>query len=68
MGKLGALDIIVFIGYFFVVVFIGFFVGRKKKESARDYFVTSSRLPWYLIGFGMITAGIRRRINLGNID
>jgi len=58
MEKLSALDIGVFAAYFVIVTFIGFFVGRKKKESARDYFVTSSRLPWYLIAFGMLASSI----------
>lgn len=58
MLKIGILDTCIFIGYFVVVTFIGFFVGRKKKESARDYFIASGKLSWYLIGFGLIASSI----------
>lgn len=66
MEGIGTLDIFVFISYFVVVVFIGFFVGRKKKESARDYFVTSSRLPWYIIGFAMVASSISTEQFIGS--
>lgn len=58
MEKIGLWDSVIFIAYFIVVTFVGFFVGRKKKETARDYFITTGRLPWYIIGFGMIASSI----------
>lgn len=58
MEEIGVLDTGVFVAYFVIVVLIGFYMGRKKKESARDYFVTSSRLPWYVIGFAMVASSI----------
>ena len=66
MEKLGLLDVSVFIAYFVFVTFIGFFAGRKKKDSARDYFVTSSRLTWYLIGFSMIASSISTENMVGS--
>ncbi len=59
MERIGIFDTSIFIAYFIAVASIGFFVGRKKKESARDYFITAGRLPWSLIGFGMIASSIR---------
>jgi SSS family solute:Na+ symporter len=66
MQKLNALDIVIFIAYFVIVTFIGFFMGRRKKDSARDYFVTSSRLPWYLIAFGMLASSISTEQFIGS--
>ncbi len=66
MEKIGVLDATVFIAYFVIVVLIGFYMGRKKKESARDYFVTTGRLPWYLIGFAMVASSISTEQFIGS--
>lgn len=67
MERIGAFDTAVFIAYFVAVTFIAFFMGRRKKESARDYFVTSGKLPWYVIGFGMIASSISTEQFIGNV-
>ncbi len=66
MVELEALDLIIFVGYFIIVTFIGFFAGRKKKKSARDYFTTSGKLPWYLIGFGMLASSVSTEQFIGS--
>jgi SSS family solute:Na+ symporter len=66
MGKLESLDMFLFVSYFFIVTFIGFFVGRKKKKTARDYFVTSGRLPFYLIGFSMVASSVSTEQFIGS--
>ena len=48
MAEIGILDIIIFIAYFIFVVLIGFIAGRKKKESASDYFIASGKLENYI--------------------
>jgi solute:Na+ symporter, SSS family len=58
MENVGLLDSIIVISSFVIVVFIGFFSGRVKKKSARDYFVTTGQLPFYLIGFGMLATSV----------
>jgi len=65
--RIGVFDSGVFIAYFAAVTFIAFFMGRRKKESARDYFVTSGKLPWYVIGFGMIASSISTEQFIGNV-
>lgn len=55
---LGPLDLTIFISYFIAALAIGFWAGRKKKESARDFFLTSGRLSWVVIGFSTIGASL----------
>ncbi|MEX1239362.1 MAG: sodium/solute symporter [Cyclobacteriaceae bacterium] len=66
MGKLGTLDISVFISYLVFVTIIGFVAGRKKKESASDYFIAAGKLPWYLIGFSMLASNISTEQFIGS--
>ena len=66
MENVGLLDSIIVISYFVIVIFIGFFSGRKKKESARDYFITSGQLPFYLIGFGMLATSVSTEQFIGS--
>ena len=58
MKQMSIPDVSVFIAYFIVVVGIGFWAGRKKKESARDFFITTGTLSWYVVGLSMIGASI----------
>ncbi|MEA1996066.1 MAG: sodium/solute symporter [Gemmatimonadota bacterium] len=66
MAKIGVLDTGIFLGYFVLVLVIGFLAGRKKKKSARDYFVASNKLPWYLIGFGMLASSVSTEQFIGS--
>ena len=66
MAEIGILDILIFIAYFIIVVLIGFISGRKKKESASDYFIASGKLPWYLIGFGMLATSVSTEQFIGS--
>lgn len=67
MQNLSVIDVSVFIGYFVVLLFIGFWSGRKEKTDARDFFITANRLPWYVIGFSLIAAGISSEQFLGTV-
>ena len=67
MHGLNTLDITIFIAYFIVLMIIGFWTGRKKKEDSRDFFLTSNRLPWYVVGFSIIAAGISSEQFLGTV-
>jgi len=51
MNDIGTIDVFAFVAYFVVVILNGFYVSRRKKETARDHFVTTGKPPWYLIGF-----------------
>jgi SSS family solute:Na+ symporter len=61
-----SLDTGVFLAYFLIIVLIGFLAGSRKKDSARDFFVTSSRLPWYIVGFAMLASSISTEQFIGS--
>lgn len=50
--------IVTFIVYFLVIFLIGFIAGKRKKETADDYFLSGRRLPWYAIGLSMIASNV----------
>lgn len=58
MKEIGSLDTCIIVAYFIFVTVIGFVAGRKKKESASDYFIATGKLPWYVIGFGMLATAL----------
>ena len=41
---MGPVDLTVFAAYFVAALLIGFWAGRRKKESSRDFFLTSGTL------------------------
>lgn len=58
---LSTIDIVVFIGYCFLVIGLGLFVSRKKKgveETSADYFLASRSLPWWAVGASLIASNI----------
>ena len=55
---MGSLDLSVFGAYFVAALAIGFWAGRRKKESSRDFFLTSGTLSWAVIGFSTIGASL----------
>ena len=56
--QLGTLDFSIFVGYFLVALAIGFWAGREKKQTSRDFFLTSGTLSWAVIGFSTIGASL----------
>ena len=67
MIQLRTADYFVFGLYFLAFIGIGLWSGRKKKTNARDFFITQNRLPWYVIGFSLIAAGISSEQFLGTV-
>ena len=55
---MGPVDLTVFAAYFVAALLIGFWAGRRKKESSRDFFLTSGTLSWAVIGFSTIGASL----------
>lgn len=55
---MGPFDLTVFAAYFVAALAIGFWAGRRKKESSRDFFLTSGTLSWAVIGFSTIGASL----------
>ena len=55
---MGSIDLSIFAAYFVIALAIGFWAGRKKKESSRDFFLTTGKLSWAVIGFSTIGASL----------
>ena len=51
------------LGYFLLVVLIGFLSSRKEHTSVQGYFRANNRLPWYVIGFSIVAAGVSSELN-----
>jgi SSS family solute:Na+ symporter len=66
-GLFGATDFIFFFVYLIIVLWIGFAVGRKEKATVSDYFRAGNRLPWYVIGFSILAAGISSEQFVGEV-
>lgn len=65
--NLGMLDVVILVVYLVVVLAIGFWVGRREKETCRDYFLAGSRLPWYAVGFSMVASSISTEQFMGEV-
>lgn len=53
-----SLDLGVCLGYFVLIVIIGLITSRKRHTSVSGYFRADNQLPWYVIGFSIVAAGI----------
>lgn len=55
---LNSFDLSIFALYMVAAVGLGFWVSRKRRGKARDYFLSGNKLPWYVIGTSMVAADI----------
>ena len=59
---MGAIDIVVFVGFVASVIFIGLWKSRDEEttgdQGAQDYFLAGRGLTWWLVGFSLIAANI----------
>jgi SSS family solute:Na+ symporter len=60
-------DLAICLGYFVLVVGIGFLSSRRQRRSFRGYFLADNRLPWYLIGFSIVAAGVSSEQFVGEV-
>ena len=44
--------------YFVITLSLGFWVARREKNNADDYFLASRKLPWYAISLSMTGSNI----------
>ena len=61
------IDLAICVGYFIVVVAIGFLSSRREHTSVQGYFRADNRLPWYVIGFSIVAAGVSSEQFVGEI-
>lgn len=64
---LSLLDYAVFFLYMGLVVLIGFWIARKEKKSARQYFLAGNRLPWFAIGTSLIASSVSTEQFIGEV-
>ncbi len=59
---MGAIDILVFVGFVAAVIAIGLWKSKgeelKSDHGAQDYFLAGRGLTWWLVGFSLIAANI----------
>ncbi len=60
-------DYVIVGGYFLATLGIGFWSARRAKNSSKDFFVTEKALPWWVVGFTMVAAGISAEQMLGEV-
>jgi len=65
--ELSLLDYAVFILYLVLVVAIGFWVARREKTSAREYFLAGNKLPWFAIGASLIASSVSTEQFIGEV-
>lgn len=61
------IDLTICVGYFILVVAIGFLSSSKERTSVQGYFRADNRLPWYVIGFSIVAAGVSSEQFVGEI-
>ncbi|MHC4470991.1 MAG: sodium:solute symporter family protein [Planctomycetota bacterium] len=52
--ELSRIDWAIVIGYCAISVAVGFVLARRAKGSVRDFFLSGSTLPWWVIGTSMV--------------
>ncbi len=61
------LDLAIFVAYLCLNIALGLWVARRRKASAREYFLGGERLPWYAIGGSIIAANISTEHFIGMV-
>src|SRR5262245_1739988 len=64
---LSVFDQLIVGAYFVVTLAIGFWSAHKAKNSSKDFFVAEQALPWWVVGFTMVAAGISAEQMLGEV-
>jgi len=52
--ELSSVDWAIVIGYCVLSVAVGFLLARRARGSVRDFFLSGSTLPWWVIGTSMV--------------
>src|SRR4249919_2798021 len=58
MGLLQTLDWIVIAAYFCILLGVAWWVVRKQKDNAADYFLAGRNLSWWIIGASIFASNI----------
>ena len=64
---LSAIDITIILVSLLLVVGVGLWASRKQGRTARDYFLASGRLPWWIIGAAFVSTSVSSEQIVGTI-
>jgi len=64
---LGAADIAVIVCCLSAVVLVGLWASRRRAKTARDYFLASGKLPWWIIGASFVATSVSSEQIVGTI-
>jgi solute:Na+ symporter, SSS family len=64
---LNTIDIILIVGSVVFVVGIGLWASRNQGKTAKDYFLASGRLPWYIIGAAFVSTSVSSEQIVGTV-
>jgi len=53
--------------YLIIFILTGLIAGRKRRTEAADFYIRQNHLPWYVIGFSLIAAGISSEQFIGTV-
>src|SRR5207237_492868 len=60
-------DLAVFALYMLITVVIGFWVARKGRGTAKNYFLGGKSIPWYVVGSSMVSTNISSEHFIANV-
>lgn len=64
---LTTIDVIIFLATIAMVVAVGVFAGRKRSDTAHEYFLGGNKMPWWLIGTAFVATGISSEQMIGTV-
>lgn len=67
MSHFSNIDNLTFALYLVIFILTGLIAGRKRRTEAADFYIRQNHLPWYVIGFSLIAAGISSEQFIGTV-
>jgi len=64
---LSAIDVFIILAALLIVVVVGLWTSRNQGETARDYFLASGQLPWYIIGAAFVSTSVSSEQIVGTV-
>jgi len=65
--SLNAIDLAVFAAYMVATVAVGFWVARRGRGTAKNYFLGGKSIPWYVVGASMVSTNISSEHFIANV-
>lgn len=64
---LSGIDVAIIVGSLVLVVTVGLWASRHQGKTARDYFLASGRLPWWIIGAAFVSTSVSSEQIVGTV-